>query len=102
MPTTTKQKLLEGILLNPGTSRVVGVSNKHNAGVVADGLQHRIEIITPVFRRHDDGLATHRLGRNGIHRKGMLREDHFLAGLHEGARHQFQDIVGTVTQRDLI
>ena len=56
----------------------------------------------PVDSIDNTVYSANRLGDNGINGEGILGINHLLARLHESACNDFQYIVGTVTQGDLI
>ena len=55
-----------------------------------------------VLRSHDDTLRAYRLGSDGIDRKSVLGEYRRRAGRQKRACGHVQNIVGAITQRDLV
>src|SRR5690606_25171318 len=98
----TLEEVLQRLGANPGTGRVVRVGDKDHASLLVDGFEHAVEVVTVIDGGHHAAFRTYRLGTNRIGREGMGAEDRIAARRQPAPCNQIDDVVGAVTQSDLL
>ena len=94
------QERFDGCRRQESTGRIIRVGDIDQPGVGRDRARHCSQIVAVILGRHHDGARAHRLGRQRVDQKCILRIHYCLTRLHEGMRRQFQNIVAAVAERD--
>ena len=98
----TGNKGLEFIVGQKSARWIVRVSDPDNARVITHSRTHRRQIVRKVFGRGSNALTADAHGGEWVHRKRMCRKNGRTARRQKHLGNQFQHIIGTVTQNDLI
>ncbi|MNN41160.1 hypothetical protein D3C81_1552620 [compost metagenome] len=96
------EELIQRLGTEPGAGRVVRVGDEDHTGLAVDGRQHGRQVMPPGLGRNDLGLGTDCLSDDRVDRKGMLAEYRIQARRQVRPGDQFQNVVGTVAQGDLV
>ncbi|KAG1242919.1 hypothetical protein G6F65_022745 [Rhizopus arrhizus] len=75
-----------------GAGRIVGVGDEQQARVVGDGVEHGVQVVAVVLRRHDDVARATRLRGQAIHRERVLCIHRRRARLQQRQRGDLEDV----------
>ena len=96
------EKSGEGVPGPVGPRRVVGVAKKDHLRGAIDPFQHGAIVEPPFLQGNDPGLDAGKDGHPLVDGEGPVRRDDVVARLAEGLDHEGDDLVGAVSDDDLV
>ena len=94
-------KIIDLLLTNHGSGRIIGICNEDLPGSPTDGSKHRVEIVGETRVGHFDRLGSKELRHQGVNGKRVTRGDYLIARAKKRMPDEFNDLIRTIAQNNI-
>ena len=98
----TFHEAVDGFLCDHRSCWIVWIRNKKLPSLRSDRRQHGVEVVGVTGIRNLNGRGAEKLRHEGVNGESMFRGDHFVTRLKKCMADKFDDLVGAITEDDIL